>query len=157
MENSMNINLIDIIVIVILALAALRGLWNGFLIEIGGIAGVLVGLFLAGRYYHQFGATLSGFSDFGGWTPELAFGLLFLGGAIIVHIVVTLLRRLVKKPVFGSLDSIAGFVAGALKGALVCSVVMVLLNWVLPDVIRDSRLKEYLLPFFDWLISLLPW
>ncbi len=155
----MNINPVDIGIIVIIALALLRGLWNGFLVEVGGIAGLVAGLLLAGRFYGNLAQLLNRAPWNANWNVEIAFIILFLVGVLVIHLIVRLLRPLTKQPVLGGINSLAGLVLGALKGAILCSVAVTVLLWLVPnwELLRESRLLEYLVPLFNWLTSLLHW
>ena len=155
----MAVNLLDIIIIAVIGLALLRGLWNGFLVEAGGIAGLAAGLLLASRFYANLAQLLDHVPWKATWNTEISFAILFLAGVVIIHLFVQLLRPLARQPVIGSLNSLAGLVAGAVKGSLWCAVVLAVLRWFVPgwELLRESRLQAYLIPLFNRLYSLLPW
>ena len=48
-------NWLDIVIIVVLALSVLSGLVRGFIRTVLGLAGLILGIYLAGRYYVAFG------------------------------------------------------------------------------------------------------
>ena len=155
----MDINLLDVGIVIVIGLALLRGLWSGFLPEAGGIVSLLAGLQLADRFYWDAAKLLNRFDPVSRWSPEIAFLILFLAGIIAVHLLIALFRPMIGKAVPGSLNSLAGLLLGALKGALFCSVAVAALTWVAPQwpLLRASRLHAWLLPLFVWLRSMLPW
>jgi len=155
----MSINPLDIGIIIVIALASLRGLWNGFLPEAGGIVGLLAGLQLASRFQWDAANLLNRFEPISRWSPEIAFALLFLAGIIVVHLFISLLKPLIGKAVPGGVNRLAGLLLGALKGVLFCSVATALLKWVVPQwpLLEGSRLLVWLTPLFAWVRSMLPW
>ena len=155
----MSINLLDIGIVIVIGLTSLRGLWNGFLPEACGIVGLLAGLQLADRFYWNAAKLLNRFEPVSRWSPELAFILLFLAGILVVHLLIGLFRPLMGKAVPGALNRVTGFLFGALKGVLFCSVALAVLKRIAPQwpLLGESRLHVWLLPLFDRVCSMLPW
>lgn len=148
---------LDIGILVITALALLRGLKNGFLTEVGGIAGLVAGWFLATRYYAPLAGILRPYPRVGDWATEIAFAVLFVAGVIIVHLVVRFLQPILRRPVLGSLNSFAGLLVGGFKGLLLCSIVLLFILWVAPATahqVRESEIAGRLLPLVDWLATI---
>lgn len=147
-------NIVDIIFLVLLVAAAVRGCINGFIVEVGGLLGMLATIVLAGRYCRPFGQWLGGHVSLGGWAVELAFVVLFIVGLLLTHALIKLLCRLVQ-PAFTGVNRVLGLLGGLLKGAVLCAVLSAVLGWILPGLMADSRLQPHLRPVFDWLWRLL--
>ena len=65
---------IDSVIILIISLLTVRGIWTGFIQQISFIAALLLGLFVASRFYLHYSSLLSGFIS----TPQIAFLVTFL-------------------------------------------------------------------------------
>ena len=154
----MDLNIVDYITLVVVGIAIIRGLWNGLLKEIAGICGLLLGLYLAGRWSQPFSGWLERTLGFQDWADEVAYVLLFLAGLLVVSFIVKRLSRLADAPVLGSLNSLGGLVAGGAKGVLFCGLVLYVLRWLMPEwsPLYESRLHLHITPVFQWILEFLP-
>ncbi len=50
-----DLNILDVVLLSVIALFTLRGALRGFLDEVAGLVGILGGVWLAGRYYGELG------------------------------------------------------------------------------------------------------
>ena len=86
---------IDIIILVLLALAVFKGIKDGLMRQLGGIVGLILGIFLAGR----FSAMLSGWLQ--RVAPTLSESVVkvlsFIVIIVVVCLCVVLLSRLLEK------------------------------------------------------------
>jgi len=180
----MGINILDLCIIIAIGLALARGLRNGFLPEArgivrllaclelarglssgfqreaGGIVGLLASVELVSRFYWDLVASLSRYEAISLWSQEIAFIFLFLLGIIVVDLLISLfIRPLVNKVMPDSLNKLAGLALGTLKGALLCSVLLTLLKWAVPNwsILVESRLQTWLIPLFAQVRPMLFW
>ncbi len=119
---------VDWAIVVILALAALGGLEQGFFRAIFSLGGLLAGLALAAWNYSRFAAALSSFVSI----EPVADTIAFLVIAMVVMGVADFLGKALAKTIhhmgLGCLDRLAGAALGFLQGALfvtICIVVAV--------------------------------
>lgn len=110
---------IDFTIIAVVVLLGFKGIWNGLIKEFFGFVGLILGIYLASRYYVEFG------SSFGMESTSLqsliAF-IIILAAVWIGSILVGLfLTKVVNLAALESADKTAGFIFGALKGFLILS------------------------------------
>jgi len=139
-------NTFDIIVIVVLAYSVLRGLFRGLLKEAASVAGVLGGFFAAYAFYAPAADYLKTFIANPAYRNILAFLAIFCIVVIVVNVVAVIIKYLLRIVFLGWVDRLGGFFFGALKGALIVSVVFLALTAFLPKgtpIIRDSVTAPY--------------
>jgi len=113
---------VDWAIVVVLALAVLGGLKQGFLRAVFSLGGLLLGLALAAWNYARFAALLLAFIPIEAVRDTVA----FLGIAVLVMAVAGFLGKVVAKTIhhmgLGCLDRLAGAAFGFLQGALFVTV-----------------------------------
>jgi len=116
-------NWLDIIIIIGVALLGFAGLRQGLIRTVFGIAGLIGGIFLAGRYYDRL-ATLI-FPPDATWANIAAYAIIAVATLVIAGVIGWLLSKLVNFVALGWLDRIVGLVLGkiALGGVLIGSIV----------------------------------
>lgn len=149
-------NWLDIVIIVVLALSVLSGLVRGFISTVLGLAGLILGIYLAGRYYVAFGD----------WLPIantstaniVAFAIILVAVIALAGIAAFFLRRLVSMIMLGWADKLLGAVCGLILGALLCGTVLALLSHFLniEGTVSGSWLASFLLDRFPIVLGLLP-
>ncbi len=139
-------NLVDLILIIILAATAFEGFRRGLLRQVLELGGVLLAIFLAARYGAAAGDGLAGFINIGQYLENIqvpyvdvtdtldsavdifnrAVGYLvvFLGVVGITRLAAVLLGPVVKLPVIGPINRLGGVGLGLLKGLLYCVVLI---------------------------------
>ena len=110
----------DIIIIIIIAFFAIKGLICGLIKEAAGIAAILVGLFIA----VNFSGWLSDWILEKGWfDPKyleiISFTIIFLGVILVVILLSKVLDKFANAISIQWLNKLAGFVFGGIKGALI--------------------------------------
>lgn len=125
-------SVIDIVILVLLALAVIKGLKDGLMKQVGGIVGLLLGIVLAGR----FSAMLSG------WLQRVAPTisesvvkvLSFIIIIVVVCICVVLLSRLLEKVIkistLGWLNRLLGVLLSVSAAVLVMGVIISVIEYV---------------------------
>jgi len=161
-------NWIDIILGAIILVFVIRGVLKGLLREGAGLIGVIAGLIIGVTYHQQLGEAIYG--EFGFLSGKIcniiSFIIIFGGIAILGAAAGILIHNLMSRNSYArGLEEGGGFILGLLEGALVCSVILILLN-ASPFSVRFNRwskgsiLKPYLLkvgPFvYDTIVSLTP-
>ncbi|WP_285602166.1 CvpA family protein [Helicobacter sp. NHP22-001] len=115
---------VDIALLVFVVAVGIRGFYNGFIDEVAGLLGIVVGVFLASRWAHAVGASFSShvyafkdpsLNDLVGFVVVLAgVWIAFLVLGIVVSKAITLSN-------LGVLDKILGFVFACAKMFLILS------------------------------------
>ena len=145
-------NYLDIIIAIILLLFGYKGFRKGLIIEVVTLLGFGVGLYGA-MHFSDF--TAAHLQDFMEIKPEYLNTVAFVLTFIILVVLVNLLGRLVSKAVrslnLGFFDRLGGFLFGALKGVLLCSTFVLVLNnlqWI-GLVKEEVRQGSFLYPYVE--------
>ena len=122
-------NYIDIIIIIILAIAMIRGFINGFVREIASLAALILGIWGAIKFSSFTAARLYDYFDMTGkYVGIIAFVITFIIIVIIIHFIGMLVDKLMEAVALGFINKLLGIGFGLLKSVLIMSVVFVVLN-----------------------------
>ena len=140
-------NAIDWVLLVILAWSVVTAFLRGLIRELFALAGLFLGILLAGVYYLPLSARLGGIIS----SPALRQIAAFLSIALGIMIVAGLLGRLVRRTAslvgLGFFDRLAGALFGFARGCLVAVAVITAFSAFLgPQLsLKRSRLAPYFL------------
>lgn len=114
---------LDIIISLIVVIPALLGLKNGFLRSIFSLAGIVIGLFLATRYYDK----ISTYISFLKFDPKIINLISFIMIIIFCYSIFILIAGKISGFNFmtRTVDKIAGVVFGLLKGLIIASIFLI--------------------------------
>ena len=121
MNLPLNMNYLDIALVVVLALFALRGSFRGLIDELSGLVGLLFAFMLAGNLYPQFGKWLLRYVNGPEFIDALAYSIILCSGLVIALLVAQALKKLFNAAQLGWANHLLGFVIGAVKGVIVCA------------------------------------
>lgn len=154
----MNLNILDIGLCLLALLFLVRGLLRGLVNEVAGFVGILLGLFLAGRFYPQLVPQLSGVVESEKLAAGLSYAALFVATIIVVALCAAIIRRFVVFALPPWLDNLLGAVVGALKGLFVCAIALALIQRLAPDspFLKDCTLRGYFEALVTFARSLTP-
>lgn len=145
-------NILDIIIGIILLLFAFAGLRKGLIIEAFYLASIVIGIYGAMYFSDAMSEWLSELIDV---APEylalVAFILTFIVFIIIIRMLGRIISRLVEAIYLGFIDKIGGFVFGIIKGALLLSILIMIIN-IFSDgemIDRDTRKDSALYPHIE--------
>lgn len=118
----------DISLIVIIGLFGLAGLWFGLIHTIGSLAGTVLGVFLATRYYEPVANWLVNVT---GWGEHFSKVLIFIIAFFIINrlvglafwVVDKILSVFTKLPFISGINRFLGLIFGVLEGAIVVGMV----------------------------------
>jgi membrane protein required for colicin V production len=150
-------NWLDIVIIVVAALFGLIGLWRGAIRTAFGIAGLVLGIILAGRYYGPFAAVLS--PGGASWAGIAAYAIILIATMIVAGVIGWIVARLVHITLLGWLDRLVGGILGVGIGLLLVAAILAIVSKYLPgaaDAISKSALAGFLMARFPLLLALLP-
>ena len=139
-------NWIDIILVIPLLWAVWRGFRDGVIAQLGGIAGILLGVWLAFRFSAQVGVWLNLPEAI---RSEVAFLIIIIAVVIVVGLFGKLLGRLFDSVGLALVNKFGGVVLALVKMALLLSVLITafeLVNntakWVDRKTIESAKLYE---------------
>lgn len=149
-------NWLDIVIIVLIAVPTLIGLRWGIIKAAFSIAGVIVGVILAGRFYTSLGESLP-ISD-PGIAKIVAFAIILIVVMIVFAVAAFLLKKFVSAILLGWVNRLGGAVFGLLLGAIFCGAILSVLGQYITDtdIVRESWLAGFLLDKFPLVLGLLP-
>lgn len=150
-------NWLDIVIIVVAVLLGIVGLRQGIIKTAFGIAGLIGGIVLAGRYYDELAALLS--SSGATWANIAAYAIILIATLIVAGVIGRLVAKLVHLVLLGWLDRLVGCVLGVFIGGLLCAAVLAIVVKYYPGteaVISQSGIARFLMGGFPLLLALLP-
>ena len=151
-------NGLDIIIGITLALGAFAGLRRGIVGMLLPMAGLLIGVHLAGRYYLTLAERV--FHSQSNSTRMIAFVLIVLAGLVAASIVAAIIGRTLSLISLGWLNGLLGGFLGVLLGVFAWGALLaVFISFpaLVPEgLIRDSFLASVIVGRFPLLLALLP-
>jgi membrane protein required for colicin V production len=153
-------NWLDIVIIVAMVVAVFGGLKNGLIKGVVTLAGLILGIVLAGRYYQTLGALLP--ASWGGAADIVGFVIILAVVMLIAMVIAFLLRNLLKAIMLGWLDRLGGAVFGLLMAAFSWGALLAVLSQYVGalgsfgDIVAGSALAKFLLDIFPFILGLLP-
>lgn len=150
-------NWLDIVIMVAVGISAFIGVRKGIIKVSLTLAGLVVGVILAGRYYTPFSQWLS-FIPWAGLAKVAAFAIIFIGVMAIAAVLARLLGRVASAVMMGWANRLGGGILGFILGAIFCGAFLAM--WVkflgMTQAIAESRIAPILLNQFPRVLALLP-
>ncbi len=148
---------LDIVIIVAIAITTFIGLKIGLIKAVLSLAGLIVGVILAGLYYIPLSEQLTFISQ-ATLAKVVAFAIILIGVMIIAAVLAMVLKWATSLMLLGWVNRVGGAVFGLVLGAIFCGAVLAL--WVnvfgAGETITNSGLAAFLLKQFPLVLSLLP-
>jgi len=150
-------NWLDIVILLIIVIATFLGLWIGLIRAAFLLAGIIVGVILAGRYYIPLSQQLA-FIPEEGAAKIVAFAIILIGVMIIATLLAVFLKWAASVMMLGWVNRLGGAVFGLVLGTILCSALLAI--WVkflgIGGAIAESTLAPILLDRFPMVLALLP-
>ena len=150
-------NWLDIVIIVAIVVPTLIGLRIGMIKAALSLAGLIVGVIVAGRYYLPLSEQLSFISQ-ESVAKIAAFIIILVGILVIAGVLARLLKWTASVMMLGWVNHLGGAVFGLLLGAIFCGALLAI--WVkflgVTGAITESNLAFILVDFFPVVLALLP-
>lgn len=149
-------NWLDIILILAFLLAAFIGYRRGIIRVVLMLAGLILGVFLAGRFYSSFADRLPIGNDTA--AKVLAFIIIFIAVIAAAFVLAFLLRRTIAALKLGWADNLSGAVFGFIAGAVTCGALLALVAhfWDIEGTVGQSWIASILLDRVPAVLALLP-
>ena len=150
-------NWLDIIIIVLIAIPTLIGLRIGIIKAALSLAGVIIGVILAGRFYVALSEQLT-FIPQENLAKIAAFAIILVIVMLVAGILASVLKWLASIVMLGWVNRLGGAVLGLVLGAIFCGVLLAIWAKLLgPErLITESGLAMLLLDRFPMVLALLP-
>ena len=148
---------LDIVIIVLIAISILTGLRIGIIKAVLSLAGVIVGIILAGRFYVALSEQLTFISQ-ASLARIVAFAIILIGVMLIAGVLTAVLKWIISVVLLGWVNRLGGAVFGFMLGAIFCGAVLAI--WAkflgVEGPIEESSLATLLLDRFPMVLALLP-
>jgi membrane protein required for colicin V production len=142
-------NWLTIVIVVVVAGLGIVGLRQGLIRTVFGIAGLIGGIFLAGRYYDELAARVFPSSAY--WGNIAAYAIIAIATLVVAGVLGWLLAKLVNFAALGWVDKLVGGVLGVVIGGLLCAAVLAIVINYYPDMqttIDQSIIARFLVAGF---------
>ena len=150
-------NWLDIVIGLVLVVSILLGLATGLVGMLISLAGLILGIFLAGKYYQALAGRLI-FIPSDTAARIVAYVVILVVVIIVAAIVAGLVSRLVSAISLGWLDRLGGAVFGLVETAIFIGAILAI--WTKygggGDIVGNSFLGRFLLDKFPLVLDLLP-
>jgi membrane protein required for colicin V production len=150
-------NWLDIVILVVLAIAVIVGLKFGLIKTVLLLVGIIVGVVLAGHYSGPLGERLT-FISSAGVAKGVAFAIIMLAVLAVAAIAAALLTWAARLVMLGWVNRLGGAILGLFLGAFFCGALLAM--WVhflgMAQVIADSAIATVLLDRLPVVLALLP-
>lgn len=152
------INWLDIGFMAVLLLFGIRGLLRGLVKEVAGLVSVILGFFLASRYYPQVMPYFEQWIKNQDTRMYAAYAAIFIAVVIVTAVVAMAVQKFMAITFISWLDRAAGGCAGVAKGALLCSVLLAFLKRFDANapLLKNSQVIGYLDQVIAFSSNLLP-
>ena len=150
-------NWLDIVLIVILGFSLFLGLKTGLIKAALSLAGLIIGVILAGQYYIPLSARLT-FIPAENIAKIVAFIIIVMGILIAASIAASLLTRIVSAVMLGWANRLGGAVFGLVLGGILCGALLAAAIQFLdiPGMVAESAVARLLLDYLPAVLALLP-
>ncbi len=149
-------NLLDIVILAGLVVPAFIGLRRGLIKSVLSLAGLIIGVILAGNFHQSLAKVLTFISN-----EDVANIVAFILILVVVMVIAAVLARLLKfaarTAMLGWVDHVGGAVFGFLLGAILWGAILA--TWVKffgSGLVTESLLASVLLDKFPLVLGLLP-
>jgi membrane protein required for colicin V production len=148
---------LDIVILVVAGVAIFLGLRIGIIKAALSLAGVIVGVILAGRFYAPLAEQLSFISQ-AGVAEAVAFAIILIGVMVVAGVLAAFLRRAASLVMLGWVNHLGGAAFGLVLGAVLCGALLAIWGkfFDIADIVSQSGLAAILLDRFPAVLALLP-
>jgi membrane protein required for colicin V production len=149
---------LDLVIVVVLVVGAFLGLRMGIIKAVLFLAGVIVGVILAGQYYGALAGVLPFFSETSSAARIVAFAIILIVVMVIAVVVARFLKGVASAVMLGWVNHLGGAVLGLVLGAIFWGALQAIwVKWLgAGDIITESMIAPVLLDKFPMVLALLP-
>jgi membrane protein required for colicin V production len=148
---------IDIIFLILLILAIVKGYRNGFVVAVFSLLGILVGLAAAMKFSTLVATWLQGSTSISAhWVPFLSFVLVMVAVVLLVKLGALFIQSAMELVLLGWLNKLSGIVLYTVLYTTLYSVVIFYadkMHWLKPETVADSVTYAFVQPWGPKAIS----
>jgi len=151
-------NLLDIVIIAAMTLLIVRGIFRGFFREVGSLAGVILGIWLANDYQPQMTEYLKMYLPSFKYLPFISFGAIFVIVLILCNMAGWGIKMMLKRFFFSWADKTLGAGLAFVKCVVITYFVIVILTFFIPSktpLIAQSRLAPLIIVSYQSMANLI--
>ncbi|HEY78116.1 MAG TPA: CvpA family protein [Dehalococcoidia bacterium] len=150
-------NWLDIVLISVIAIGTLTGLWLGLIKAVLFLAGIIVGVVLAGRFHTLLSQQLA-FIPQEAIAKIVAFAIILIGVMVIALVLARFLKWAASLMMLGWVNRLAGAAFGLLLASTFCGALLAAwLHFFEEGVaIQESMVANILISYFPLVLGLLP-
>ena len=150
-------NWLNIAIIVVLAISSFLGLKTGIIKAVLSLAGLIVGVILAGQFYVALSEQLSFISQ-SGLAEVVAFAVILIGVMVIAVVLARLLKWAASVVMLSWVNHLGGAIFGLVLGAIFCGALLAIwVKWLgVGNTITESIVAAILVDKFPLVLALLP-
>lgn len=147
-------NLLDFLIFIPILYFCYRGIQNGLVGELLGIAGIILGVYLTFHYMDEGADVIRPLIEGDpSYLPFVAAAIIFFGTLLILQILALLLHRFLELIKLNAINRILGFFFGLFKGGIIVSALLLLMaGFNQPS--QQAREKS---ASYSYVIYLAPW
>jgi len=134
-------NWLDILLLGALALFTLLGVYWGLIRQVLAVAGLVIGIVVAGRYGPEVAGWLTSFTNDDALAGWIGFIIVLVGVSAAASILASALRLFVGLLFLGWLDHLLGGVLGLVQAAIACGILLAL-SVIYPQPAIDQALAS---------------
>jgi membrane protein required for colicin V production len=150
-------NWLDVVILILIAVPAVAGLKFGVIKILFTVAGIIIGVVLAGQFSDSLAGALK-FIDDPRWAEIAAFAFIMIAVLILSGVAAGLLSSILSAILLGWVNRVGGAILGIVLGGIFCGAILTM--WVkylgIGDSVADSALAGFLLDGFPFILGLLP-
>jgi len=150
-------NLLDVLILACMVFLIVRGIFRGFVREVGSLAGIILGIWAACVYHPQMTALLKHFLPAWKYISLLGVVLVLFIVLVFCNGVAWLLHKFMTKVFLGWADRMLGAGLAVLKGVVIVYFAIVLTTFFVPSTssfIADSRLVPAIVRSYQTMVGL---
>lgn len=152
-------NLLDVILIVVIAFSSVYGLFKGLVKEVISLLAVVIGLIGASRFYEGASPLLKSLGLGEQAARILSFFILFIVIFIALILIGKLIHKLIHAIFLGWLNRLGGIGFGFIRGIIVSGIIIMILTIILSEkapILSESKLAPHIMSISKVLVSLVP-
>ena len=142
-----SVNVSDFIILLIVAAFFLRSFFRGAIKELFSLLALLAGYVAAVRYGWMIAENTVFWTGDAIWVRYGGYAAVFIVVWLGVNLIGTLVSRLVRSSAVGLSDSIGGGILGGIKGVILISAALLIVQTYFSDTILDARKGERVMPW----------
>jgi membrane protein required for colicin V production len=156
---NLNFSTLDVILLIIIGLGAIRAVFRGFVKELMSVGAIILGILLAMLFSGMVAVYLEQWLGKSVWTQVAAFLVIFVVVYLVLKLFEAGLNGLIERVNLQNLDKALGLFLGLIEGILLSFILLFLMQiqpfFDVQDLLEASLLYGILAPFFPYATAVL--